>query len=149
MYRDDREALLHRITVLEGEVAELADLRKRCAEMEAELAVLRPPPPPPPPPPIAPGTRVLQLRIEGPGVNRILQFDQDIVKVGRMKSMHVAIEDAAMSRMHSVIERQADGFDIIDLGSTSGTLVNDKRVTKARLKQGDVIRYGAFRLHVL
>jgi hypothetical protein len=147
MYRDDREALLHRLAVLEGQVVEVEHLRKRVAELEAELAVLRPPPPPPPPPPATSG--VLQLRMEGPGINKIVSLDQEIVKVGRIKSSHLQIEDPTMSRLHCVIERHPDGWDIIDLGSSSGTWINDLKTNKARLKKGDVIRLGAFRLHVL
>lgn len=149
MYRDDREALLHRISVLEAQVVELEELRRRVATLEAELAVLRPPPPPPPPPRVPAGSGILQLRVEGPGENRIVTFDQDIVKIGRMANAHLRLDDPSVSRLHCVVERAGTTFVVIDLGSAEGMLVNDERVNKATIGPGDVIRVGRFRVFVL
>jgi TonB family protein len=70
-------------------------------------------------------------------------FTRDIIKIGRLSSAHLRLEDEKVSRVHSVIEVSADGaLSIIDMGSVEGTYVNGKRVTKGRISLGDEIRLG-------
>ncbi len=74
---------------------------------------------------------------------------QDVIKVGKLASSHLRIDDETVSRMHAVIEvTGADEIHIIDLGSTRGTLVNGERISKARLQSGDEIMFGDSRVHV-
>lgn len=75
-------------------------------------------------------------------------FEQPIVKIGRAATAHLQLDDETVGRMHAVIERDADGVSIIDLGSASGTSVNGERVNKAALAHGDVVTIGPFRLTV-
>ncbi|MBL9009169.1 MAG: AgmX/PglI C-terminal domain-containing protein [Myxococcales bacterium] len=76
-------------------------------------------------------------------------LSQDIIKVGKLSSSHLRIEDESVSRMHAVIEITAPGeISIIDLGSVRGTMVNGQRVNKAKLKSGDEIVLGDIRLVV-
>ncbi len=66
---------------------------------------------------------------------------QDIIKVGKLPSSHLRIDDDNVSRMHAVIEVTGpDEIFIIDLGSASGTIVNGKKVNKCKLQSGDEIR---------
>ena len=59
---------------------------------------------------------------------RTERFTRDIIKIGRLSSAHLCLEDDRISRIHSVIEIAADGhISIIDMGSTEGTFVNGKR----------------------
>jgi TonB family protein len=70
-------------------------------------------------------------------------FARDIIKIGRLSSAHLRLDDEKISRVHSVIEVAADGaLSIIDMGSAEGTYVNGKRVNKGRLSFGDEIRLG-------
>ena len=49
------------------------------------------------------------------------------------------------SRDHAKVWREAPGkYSIADLGSTNGTLVNDEKVTKHALVDGDEVRVGEF-----
>src|SRR5205814_8287925 len=62
---------------------------------------------------------------------------------------HLRIDDGSVSRMHAVIEiNGTDDVQLIDLGSTRGTLVNGEKVTKARLSSGDEITFGDVRVVV-
>ena len=71
-------------------------------------------------------------------------FERDIIKIGRLASAHLCLEDEKVSRIHSVIEVAADGsLSIIDMGSVEGTYVNGKRVNKGLLSFGDEIKVGA------
>ncbi len=74
---------------------------------------------------------------------------QDVIKVGKLASSHLRIDDETVSRMHAVIEIAGpDGVSLIDLGSTRGTTVNGERITKGRLQSGDEIMFGDARVVV-
>ncbi len=76
-------------------------------------------------------------------------LNQDVIKVGKLASSHLRIDDETVSRMHAVIEVTGpDDVHIIDLGSTRGTLVNGERINKARLQSGDEIMFGESRVIV-
>ncbi|HTP25127.1 MAG TPA: adventurous gliding motility protein GltG [Anaeromyxobacteraceae bacterium] len=78
---------------------------------------------------------------------RTARFSRDIIKIGRLSSAHLCLEDDRISRIHSVIEISADGLiSIIDMGSAEGTLVNGRRVSKGPLRDGDEIKLGGIRL---
>ncbi|PTL75197.1 adventurous gliding motility protein GltG [Vitiosangium sp. GDMCC 1.1324] len=71
------------------------------------------------------------------------EFERDIIKLGRLASAHLCLEDEKVSRIHAVIEVGGDGgLFITDMGSVGGTLVNGKRVSKGRITFGDEIRVG-------
>lgn len=70
-------------------------------------------------------------------------YDRDIIKIGRLSSAHLCLDDEKVSRIHSVIEVAPDGgLSIIDMGSVEGTFVNGKRVNKGTLQFGDEIKIG-------
>src|SRR5690242_21544509 len=80
---------------------------------------------------------------------RTEKLAQDIIKVGKLPSSHLRIEDDGVSRMHAVIEVTGpDEIFIIDLGSASGTIVNGKKVNKTKLQSGDQIQLGETRVVV-
>lgn len=78
------------------------------------------------------------------------RFDRDIIKIGRLASAHLKLDDLSVSRIHAVIEVSSDGQDlsIIDMGSSDGTFVNGERISKEKLRDGDEVKVGAFRLIV-
>jgi len=66
-----------------------------------------------------------------------------VIKVGRLQSSSLCIEDDSVSRMHAVIEVSGDGdVQIIDLGSTKGTIINGKAVNKSVVSNGDLLQFG-------
>jgi pSer/pThr/pTyr-binding forkhead associated (FHA) protein len=76
-------------------------------------------------------------------------FNQPLIRIGRMKSSHLLLDDESVSRTHAVVEVTAeDEVLLIDLDSGSGTAVAGKRVNKAALKSGDQIEFGKARVMV-
>ena len=76
-------------------------------------------------------------------------LDLEVIKIGNLRSSHLRLSDDSVSRMHAVIERSGSDVRLIDLGSTPGTLLNDRRVDRsAALRDGDTIVVGPFRLVV-
>jgi len=71
------------------------------------------------------------------------EYDRDIIKIGRLASAHLCLDDEKVSRVHSVIEVGASGaISIVDMGSAEGTYLNGKRVNKGVVASGDEIRIG-------
>jgi pSer/pThr/pTyr-binding forkhead associated (FHA) protein len=61
--------------------------------------------------------------------------------IGRGAASDIVIRDANLSRITCRIEVAADGrCYVADMGSTCGTVVNDRRVDRAGLHEGDLIR---------
>ncbi|MCK5800343.1 MAG: AgmX/PglI C-terminal domain-containing protein [Deltaproteobacteria bacterium] len=72
-----------------------------------------------------------------------------VVKIGKLESSHLRIEDDDVSRMHAVIElADPSEISIIDLGSANGTVVNGAKVSKAKISDGDELTLGATRVVV-
>jgi pSer/pThr/pTyr-binding forkhead associated (FHA) protein len=72
-----------------------------------------------------------------------------VVKIGRLASAHLHLDDEKVSRIHAVIEVSQNGeVNVIDMGSAEGTFVNNQKTNKAALKPGDEIRLGDTRLVV-
>ncbi len=90
------------------------------------------------------GNSVLRVEvIQGGEVVRTEELDQDVIKVGKLSSSHLRLEDPNVSRIHAVIERSGDGqFSVIDLGSATGTYVNGDKVTKSEIAAGDELQFG-------
>lgn len=67
--------------------------------------------------------------------------------IGRLESCEIPIDDRSISREHARLSRLRDGYVIEDLGSTTGTLVNGKRIDEAvLLRSGDVVTAGSIDL---
>ena len=54
----------------------------------------------------------------------------------------MVISDPNVSRRHAELRRADDGWHVVDLGSTNGVKVNDRRTEDALLRPGDRIRIG-------
>src|SRR5262245_64639714 len=84
---------------------------------------------------------------KGEQLLRTETLTQPVIKIGKLSSSHLRIDDDLVSRMHAVIEVSGPGeISIIDLGSTKGTIVNGQKVNKARLQDGDMIVLGDTRI---
>jgi hypothetical protein len=62
--------------------------------------------------------------------------------LGKGDEADVQVADDFASKLHTLIYFEKDAFYISDLGSTNGTFLNEKKVMKEALKDGDHIRIG-------
>ena len=68
--------------------------------------------------------------------------------VGRAPRADFILDVALVSRLHCRLTAADDQLEVMDLKSTNGTFVNDKRVEKAKLAKGDRLRVGRVELTV-
>jgi len=71
-----------------------------------------------------------------------------IKTVGRAPRADFIVDAALVSRIHCRLTATSDDLEVVDLSSTNGTYVNDKRVKKASLSAGDRLRVGRVELVV-
>lgn len=65
-----------------------------------------------------------------------------IKTVGRAPRADFIVDAALVSRLHCRLTATDAHVEVVDLKSTNGTFVNDKRVHKATLACGDRLRVG-------
>jgi pSer/pThr/pTyr-binding forkhead associated (FHA) protein len=68
--------------------------------------------------------------------------------VGRAPRADFVLDAALVSRLHCRITATDDTLEVLDLSSTNGIYVNDRRVTRAILASGDRLRVGRVELRV-
>ncbi|MFZ0088145.1 MAG: FHA domain-containing protein [Solirubrobacteraceae bacterium] len=82
------------------------------------------------------------LSVEREGETLLLALERPITHVGRGLVADVRLEDSHVSRRHAIVAVRSDGVRVLDDRSTNGTFVNGRRVTAAKLSDGDVLRFG-------
>jgi pSer/pThr/pTyr-binding forkhead associated (FHA) protein len=68
--------------------------------------------------------------------------------IGRAPRADFVVDAALVSRLHCRLTATVDAVEVVDLSSTNGVFVNDKRVKKANLAAGDRLRIGRVELTV-
>ena len=80
--------------------------------------------------------------VAGPLKGSTIPLQEDEASIGREPSNQISLLDAAVSRRHCVIRRNAGQFKIQDLDSRNSTFVNGVPVTERTLISGDEIKIG-------
>jgi len=71
-----------------------------------------------------------------------------IKTVGRATGADFVVDAALVSRVHCRLTATDSNVEVVDLKSTNGTYVNDKRVENATLAAGDRLRVGRVELRI-
>ena len=80
------------------------------------------------------------LVVDGPGTRHQLTTGRNVI--GRGTEADIRLPDTGVSRKHVDVVLDGGTATVEDLGSTNGTLVNGRRVSRLALADGDVIRIG-------
>jgi pSer/pThr/pTyr-binding forkhead associated (FHA) protein len=86
------------------------------------------------------GARLVASGADNKGKNHALAGSQ--VTVGRTDGNDIVLSDSTMSGKHAKLTSVGGRWQLEDLGSTNGSFVNGKKVTKQELKGGDSVRFG-------
>jgi pSer/pThr/pTyr-binding forkhead associated (FHA) protein len=71
-----------------------------------------------------------------------------IKTVGRAPRADFVVDAALVSRLHCRLTAGDSTVEVVDLSSTNGTFVNDKRIKNATLSSGDRLRVGRVELTI-
>ncbi|HUA58412.1 MAG TPA: SpoIIE family protein phosphatase [Verrucomicrobiae bacterium] len=88
---------------------------------------------------VAPGSLVV---IDPNGHRSRVSIDPLPFQIGRHSDNNLVIRDSRVSRNHARIVAEADQYVLEDTGSTHGTFVNGKRITRHALHTSDKIEFG-------
>lgn len=84
------------------------------------------------------------------GDETMLPILEAAVRIGRGVGNDILLRNTSVSEFHAQLNRGRDGaFNIVDLNSTNGVLVNGERVERAVLSQGDIIELGEVRIRFM
>ena len=87
--------------------------------------------------------QIIDIRIEVGGIFTVGRFD---TAIGRQQSSFEFDKNTkAVSRRHAAIERQQEGYSIIDLSSSAGTFLNGQKLppnTPCELEPGSHVSFG-------
>jgi len=64
------------------------------------------------------------------------------VVIGRSERCDLRVDDSSVSSEHARISRDEGGWRVVNLLSTNGTFVNEKKISSAGLSDGDRVRFG-------
>lgn len=85
---------------------------------------------------------LVQIYPTGPSMGIRHSLGSRPLTIGRDDSCDIVIRDNSASRRHATVELDKGVFHVHDLGSTNGTLLNDERVEKSELRDGDYLHVG-------
>lgn len=83
----------------------------------------------------------LILRLNGTELSEIA-LKQGDMSIGRRTGSEITLDNPAVSGRHASVFTAGEESFIEDLNSTNGTFLNDRRVSKQRLTDGDTITIG-------
>ena len=97
-----------------------------------------------------PVERTVMIRLQpslvitrGVGQGQVFNLSSESsLSIGRAPTSDIVIVDSAVSGQHCRVRPEGGAYVVHDLESTNGTFVNDRRVKRHRLSEGDVIRVG-------
>ena len=80
---------------------------------------------------------------EGPNAGQRLELPSKTLTLGRRPEMDLSLDDKMVSGHHAELRFEDGGWLLVDLGSSNGTMLNNEKVTSARLSDGDKVQIGA------
>lgn len=81
----------------------------------------------------------------GAQTGRVQEIERPVVRCGRLPDNDVAFDphaDIDSSGKHAELRIEEGEWWVVDVGSRNGTMVNNQRVQRQRLQDGDVIEFG-------
>ena len=83
----------------------------------------------------------IELKYQGKNL-ATYETENEQISIGRNAKNDVRIDNPAVSSSHAAIKKVMNTYFIEDLGSTNGTFVNEKKINKYELLDGDEVIIG-------
>lgn len=91
--------------------------------------------------PLASGPPCLVI-ISGGDMGRRYELGKQEVSIGRGDNCTICVSTDQVSRKHATVQQVLGRYYVVDMRSTNGTFVNEQKVERAKLMDGDQIRVG-------
>lgn len=89
----------------------------------------------------------LEIKTEGPLKGYKFDLHAALTNIGRGEHNDIAIRDESISDSHAKIQKRADGWYVVDQGSTNGTYVGGRRVQgEQRIEGAPDLRFGNLKM---
>jgi pSer/pThr/pTyr-binding forkhead associated (FHA) protein len=82
-------------------------------------------------------------------LERIISWDQDRLSAGRSRECEIFLDQLEISRRHAMFVREDQRYEVRDLDSINGVLVNGEKIGRRDLEVGDVVKIEDFELTFL
>ncbi len=82
-------------------------------------------------------------------VLKTIETDKEIITIGRNVKNDIQIDNLSVSKQHARIVKHQGHYFIEDMKSTNGTYLNEKKITKQKLTNNDVITIGKHTLQAI
>ena len=69
--------------------------------------------------------------------------EQRVLRIGRSRDSDIVLDSPSISRRHGELRPTATGWDLVDIGSTGGTWVDNQRISHVSLGATTTVRFGA------
>jgi pSer/pThr/pTyr-binding forkhead associated (FHA) protein len=127
------------VELVDGEAGEA--IEQEAETREPSLPEMRSPERPP---------RFAGLIIQNRGtLERVISWGQDRLSAGRSHECEILLDQAEISRRHAVFVREGERYEVRDLESINGILVNGEKVRRRTLEVGDVVKIEDFEITFL
>ena len=95
------------------------------------------------------GGAALVIRAGGGRAGESFSLQGDRLSIGRRPDSDIFLDDVTVSRDHAVLVHRGHEYHLDDMGSLNGTYVNRRRIDSHRLKDGDELQIGKYKLAFL
>src|SRR5262249_30463934 len=82
-------------------------------------------------------------------VVKTVRLELDTTYIGRMPENHVVLDDPTVCRSHACVKKVGEDYVLYDQESENGLLYKGKKVKEVKLKLGDQVELGAYKLEVI
>ncbi len=90
-----------------------------------------------------------ELDSHAPFETREFLLERSHTTIGRRPYNDIVLDHITVSGEHAMLERKGAGFEIVDTGSSNGSFVNGKRVSRKAIRPGDYIGIGIYQLQMV
>ncbi len=80
--------------------------------------------------------------ISGDDMGRRIELGKQEVSIGRADDCTICVTTDQVSRRHATVQHVLGRYYVVDMRSTNGTFVNEQKVDRAKLMDGDQLRVG-------
>lgn len=98
---------------------------------------------------VAAESGALVIRSGGGRVGESFPLHGERMTIGRSPDAEIFLDDVTVSRDHAVLVQRGGEWSLDDSGSLNGTYVNRRRIDSHRLKDGDELQIGKYKLTYL